>query len=275
MYTLNCKGRLLSLEKPVVMGILNLTPDSFYAGSRTSVENILQEAEKMIAQGVAILDIGGQSTRPGSDWLSAAQEWDRLREALPLLCSSFPSTFFSIDTFHHEVAARALEAGVHIVNDISAGRLDPEMIPLVAAAQVPFVCMHSRGTPQTMSALTSYEDIILEMTDYFIERTAACREAGIRDIILDPGLGFAKTIAQNFRVLKEFRQFHLIGCPLLLGVSRKSMVWKTLGVSAAEAGNGTTVLNAWGLERGAHILRVHDVREAVEAIRLYEALNNA
>lgn len=270
MFTLNCKGRLLVLDKPVVMGIINFTPDSFFEASRkTGISAVLEQAGKMLQEGAAILDIGAQSTRPDSQYLDAETEWKRMEEILPVLCSSFPDAIISVDTFHHRVAARAVEAGAHIINDISGGLMDPDMIPTVAALGVPYVCMHMKGTPQTMQSLAQYRDITLEVVDYFSDRIAACKAAGIKDIILDPGLGFAKTIPQNFELLNKLDALHIHGYPLLLGISRKSMITKSLGISAADALNGTTVLNTLGLTRGVHILRVHDVKEAVQAVELF------
>jgi dihydropteroate synthase len=273
MYTLNCHGKLLSLEKPVVMGIINITPDSFHAPSRAqNHQQILEKAAQMIAAGAAILDIGGQSTRPNSEWLDAETEWERLGEILPKLTAAFPDTIFSIDTFHHTVARNAVAAGARMVNDVSGGQLDSHMIPTVGELGVPYVCMHMKGTPQNMAEFAVYNNIILEMVDFFIDRIRMCREAGITDIILDPGFGFAKKGPQNFEVLRQLEAFSMLDCPLLLGVSRKSMVTRTLGITAAEALNGTTVLHTIGLLNGARILRVHDIKEACEAIALVEAL---
>lgn len=273
MFTLNCNGKLLSLEKPVVMGIINITPDSFHAPSRAQNHQlVLDKAAQMIAAGAGILDIGGQSTRPNSEWLDAETEWERLNEILPKLTAAFPDTIFSIDTFHHTVARNAVAAGARMVNDVSGGQLDSHMIPTVGELGVPFVCMHMKGTPQNMGEFAVYNNILLEMVDYFIDRIRICREAGIRDIILDPGFGFAKKGPQNFEVLRQLDAFSMLDCPLLLGVSRKSMITKTLGITAAEALNGTTVLHTIGLLNGARILRVHDVKEACEAIALVEAL---
>ncbi|WP_245624061.1 dihydropteroate synthase [Flavihumibacter petaseus] len=256
------------------MGILNLTPDSFFSGSRVADEKqLISRAAEMISEGAEILDIGGQSTRPGSEFLSAAEEWERLAPVLEKICTAFPETIISIDTFHHEVAMRAVSAGAGMVNDISGGQLDPAMLVTVGALNVPYVCMHSRGTPQTMTGLTSYNDLVPDVTDYFIERIAACRAAGIKDIILDPGFGFAKTTKQNFDLLRQMDSFQILGFPLLLGISRKGMIWKTLNSSPDQALNGTTVLNTIGLCKGASLLRVHDVAPAREAIQLWETLN--
>ena len=275
MFTMNCKGRLVSLDKPVVMGILNITPDSFHLPSRTQTAGaVLEKAGRMIEDGVSIIDVGAQSTRPGSDWVEPGIEWDRLAEVLPLLTEKYPQTIFSIDTFHHTVAEKAVQAGASIVNDVSAGKLDPEMIPTVARLDTPFVCMHMKGTPQTMSTLAHYSHLMIEIIDYFIERIHTCRSAGIKDIILDPGFGFAKKGEQNFTLLHQLHQLHFLGYPILLGVSRKSMITKPLNITAAEALNGSTVLHAAGLLKGARILRVHDVKEAVEVVKLYEELSH-
>ncbi len=273
MYSLNGGGRLLTLDPPRVMGILNITPDSFYAGNRVNTESgLLRRAEAMISEGASIIDIGAQSTRPDSRFMSPEEEWARLAALLPVLCRRFPEMIFSVDTFHAQVARRAVEAGAAMVNDVSGGQLDGDMLRTVGALGVPYVCMHMRGTPQTMQTLTNYTDLVPDICDYFIERMAACRAAGIEDVVLDPGFGFAKTITQNFELLNNLEQFGILGCPLLLGVSRKSSISKTLGITAEEALNGSTVLNTIGLLKGAHILRVHDVKEAVEAIRLVAAV---
>jgi dihydropteroate synthase len=276
MFTLNCKGQLLSLEKPVVMGILNITPDSFHAPSRSqTIRQVLEKAGRMIEDGAAILDIGGQSTRPGSEWLDAETEWERLGDVLPKLSKVFPETILSIDTFHHTVAKRAVEAGASIVNDVSGGQLDAHMIPTVAALCVPFVCMHMKGTPQNMASMAVYDNLIAEMTDYYVERIRLCKSEGIKDIILDPGFGFAKTGRLNFELIQKIDAFQILNYPLLLGISRKSMITKILGIPAAEALNGSTVLHTIGLLKGANILRVHDVKEARQAIELVQAVQKA
>ncbi|MBL7768109.1 MAG: dihydropteroate synthase [Flavipsychrobacter sp.] len=274
MYTLNCRGRLLVLEQPVVMGIINLTPDSFYAGSRTAqLDAVLRKAELLLKDGALLLDIGAQSTRPGSVFLTAAEEWARLEPILPKLTEQFPQAFFSIDTFHASVAQQAFEAGVDLINDISFGMLDPDMIPIVAACGLPYIGMHMKGNPQTMQSLAQYDDLLLEISDFFRERITACRAAGIKDLILDPGFGFAKTIDHNFRLLGRLEELKVFDLPLLAGLSRKSMITKTLGISAEEALNGTTVLNTVALQKGATILRVHDPKPAIEAIQLLTKLN--
>jgi dihydropteroate synthase len=274
MYTLNCRGRLLVLDQPVVMGIINLTPDSFYAGSRSAqLDAVLFKAEQLLTAGAVILDIGAQSTRPGSNYLTADEEWARLAPVLPTLTEYFPQAYFSVDTFHASVAQRAYEAGVHLINDISFGMLDTEMIPVVAKSGLPYIGMHMKGSPQTMQSLANYNDLLLEITDFFSQRIAACRAAGIKDLILDPGFGFAKTREHNFQLLNRMQELQVFELPLLAGLSRKSMITKTLGITADEALNGTTVLNTVALQKGATILRVHDPKPALEAIRLLSKLN--
>lgn len=273
MFTLNCKGRLLLLEKPVVMGIINLTPDSFYSGSRQqATDAVLAEAGKMLQEGAMILDLGAQSTRPGSERVSEEEELKRLLPALEALSQQFPEAFISVDTFYASVAKAAVEAGACMVNDISAGNMDPAMISTVASLSVPYVLMHMKGSPQTMQQNTDYTDVTREVLDYLIWKKAEIAKAGIRDIIIDPGFGFAKNAAQNFTLLKNIHLFRLLDAPLLLGISRKSFIWKTLGLTPEEALEGTIAMNTAGLLGGAAILRVHDVKEAVQTIRLVTAL---
>jgi dihydropteroate synthase len=251
------------------MGILNITPDSFYAGSRMQdTDTIIQEATTMIQEGADILDIGGQSTRPGADMLSAAAEWERVQPAIELIRLRFPEIFISIDTFHSSVAEKAVEAGADIVNDISAGLMDADMASVVGKLNVPFVAMHMRGVPSNMQTQTHYDDLMNAILDYFTERINALQQAGIKDIILDPGFGFAKNIDQNFTLLSHLDYLQILQMPVLAGLSRKSMIYKTLGVTADEALNGTTALHTIALMKGAQILRVHDVKEAKECIRL-------
>lgn len=272
MFTLNCRGRLLVIEKPLVMGIINVTPDSFYAGSRVMDSGLLVErAASMIGDGATIIDIGAQSTRPGSALLSIQEELDRILPAIESLREAFPQLFISVDTFYADVARQTVDAGASIINDVSGGSMDAKMIPVMGTLNVPYVCMHMKGTPQTMNSLAQYEDITSEILDYFIEKTAVCLNAGIQDIIIDPGFGFAKTIAQNFRLLNNLQALEVLGRPVLAGLSRKSTVYKTLGISSEEALNGTTVLNTLALQKNVSILRVHDVREAMQAIELLEA----
>lgn len=269
MFTLNCKGRLLLVDKPLVMGIINATPDSFYAGSRQqSLDDILRQAEQMLEEGADILDIGGQSTRPGSEVIGAEDELQRVIGGIEAIHRRFPETFISVDTYYALVAKEAVDAGASMVNDISAGSLDPVMIPMVASLKVPYVLMHMKGTPATMQQETNYENLIGEILDFFSFKIAALQKAGIMDIIVDPGFGFAKTIQQNFELLSHLSVFKILSRPVLLGISRKSTIYKTLDITPAEALNGTTVLNTVGLMNGASILRVHDVKEAKEAVEL-------
>lgn len=272
MFTLNCKGRLLVVDKPLVMGIINVTPDSFYRESRhQTTDAVLRQAEQMLQDGAGLLDIGGQSTRPGSDKLSAEEEMKRVIEPVEALHKKFPEAYISIDTYHSEVAARAIAAGADIVNDISAGALDKRMIDTVAALNVPYILMHMKGTPQDMQQQAVYENVTREVLDFLINKINEFRLAGIKDIIADPGFGFAKTIDHNFELLLNLSLFNITGCPVLLGISRKSFIYKTLGTTAANALNGTTALHMMGLMHGASILRVHDVKEAVETVKLFSA----
>ena len=272
MFTLNCNGRLLVADKPLVMGIINTTPDSFFEGSRFSVvDDIERQVEKMLNDGADIIDIGGQSTRPGSELISAKEEIERIIPAITAITKKFPEAFISIDTFYSEVALAAINAGACIVNDISGGSMDNKMIGTVAGLKIPYILMHIKGTPQTMQQNASYEDVTREVLDFFITKTHQLEDAGIIDMIIDPGFGFAKTIDQNFELLKNLSVFKMLDKAIMLGISRKSTIYKTLGVNADEALNGTTVLNTIGLMNGASILRVHDVKEAKEAIKLFSA----
>ncbi len=275
MFTLNCKGRLLALDKPVVMGIINSTPDSFYSGSRQqTIDGALKQAALMLEEGAVILDIGGQSTRPGGEQLGTAAELQRVAPIIEAIAKAFPQAYISIDTYYAGVAQGAVEAGACMVNDISGGSFDAGMLPAVAALKVPYVCMHLEGTPQTMHQKAAYPSLMQDLLDHFIERIAACRDAGITDVIIDPGFGFSKTTAQNFQLVKELGLLKMLQCPLLLGVSRKSTIYRTLGITPEESLNGTTVLNTMGLLNGANILRVHDVKEAVQAIELVEKISD-
>jgi dihydropteroate synthase len=276
MFTLNCKGQLLSAERPLVMGILNATPDSFYSGSRfADPASLLQAAEKMLQDGADLLDIGGQSTRPGADLVGEEEELRRVVDAISLIHQRFPRALVSIDTWYARVAQEAVAAGASLVNDISGGRLDPDMLYVVGQLGVPYICMHMKGTPAGMNKEAVYEDVVKEVLDFFIGRIEDCRQAGIHDVILDPGLGFAKTHRHNLQLLRHLAVFKMTGRPLLLGISRKSTIYRTLGISAEQALNGTTVLNTLALLHGADILRVHDPKEAREAILLLEAYRQA
>lgn len=272
MFTLNCKGRLLVLDKPLVMGIINTTPDSFYVGSRyTEIDAVVKLAEQMLNDGADILDIGGQSTRPGSERITSGEELKRIIGGIEAIHKNFPEAIISVDTYYSVVVKEAVAAGASIVNDISAGSIDEAMISTVASLQVPYVLMHMQGTPQTMHQSLHYENVTKEVLDFFIQKVNELRKAGIHDVIIDPGFGFGKTIAHNFELLRHLSVFNMLECPIMLGISRKSTIYKTLGITADEALNGTTVLNAIGLMNGANILRVHDVKEAKEAIRLVTA----
>jgi len=276
MFTLNCKGKLLVIDKPLVMGIINITSDSFYEGSRSqTVESILSQATKMIGEGADIIDIGGQSTRPGSDRISVKEELQRVLSAIETILKNFPETIISIDTYQAIVAEECVRSGAAIINDISAGNMDSDMIPTVAKLQVPYICMHMKGTPQDMQEHPSYENVTKEVLDFFIQKTDECRRAGINDVIIDPGFGFGKTISHNFTLLKELSAFKMLEKPIMAGLSRKSTIYKTLGINTNEALNGTTVLNTLALQNGANILRVHDVKEAKEVIKLYEQYEQA
>jgi dihydropteroate synthase len=273
MFTLNCRGKLLVLDTPVVMGIINATPDSFYKGNIN--DNMLALAQSMIADGAIILDIGGQSTRPGSQRITADEEIQRVAPVIEAIYAKFPHTIISVDTYSSKVAIAAVQAGASIVNDISAGNMDDAMLSTVAALKVPYICMHMQGTPATMQQQPHYDDVAKDVLDFFIVKLAACKKAGITDVIIDPGFGFGKTIAHNFSLLKKMQVLQLLDTPVLAGLSRKSTVYKTLNTSADHALNGTTVLNTMALMNGASILRVHDVKEAIEAITLYNAYKKA
>lgn len=276
MFTLNCKGRLLVVDKPLVMGIINCTPDSFYAGSRSQgIDAVLQQAEQMLQEGATLLDLGGQSTRPGSTRIGPEEEAKRVVPAIAAVHQAFPGAILSVDTFSASVAAAAVEAGASIVNDISAGRMDEALIPTVAALQVPYVLMHMKGTPQTMQQEAVYEDVTREVLDFFIREMDRLQRSGIRDVIIDPGFGFGKTIAHNFTLLRRLEVFRMLQAPLLLGISRKSFIWKTLETTPEEALNGTTAMHMAGLAGGASILRVHDVKAAVETVKLHTALSGS
>ena len=268
--TLNLRGRLLVLDQPVVMGILNTTPDSFYQGSRVSAtEAAVAQAGKMLAEGAAILDVGGYSTRPGAEEVSEAEEMHRVVPVIESLKQQFPAAILSVDTFRASVAEAAVNAGALMVNDISGGA-DGRMFETVARLQVPYVLMHSRGTPKTMAQLTQYNDLLSEILNFFMVKLHTAHKSGIKDVVMDVGFGFAKTIEQNYFLLRNLDYFRMLGLPMLVGLSRKSSIYKKLGITADEALNGTTVLNTLALAKGAAILRVHDVKEAVETVKLYQ-----
>lgn len=269
MFTLNCKGRLLVIEQPIVMGIINATPDSFYEGSRfQGIDGILKQAEKMYNEGAVIVDIGGQSTRPGSGPLTIDEELERVIPAIASVQANIQDLIISIDTYHAKVAETAVAAGASIVNDISGGNFDKGMLETVAGLHVPYICMHVKGDPLTMHKAPAYERLTEEIIDYFVEKIFSCTQAGVTDVILDPGFGFSKNIAHNFELLGKLSAFKMFEKPLLVGLSRKSTIYKTLDITPDQALNGTTVMNTISLLNGANILRVHDVKEAVEAIKL-------
>lgn len=269
--TLQSKGRILHLDKPVIMGILNATPDSFYnKGQDSDTDGLLRTAEKMLKQGAAILDVGGASTKPGSEIIEAGEELKRVLPTIEALHKNFPEAWLSIDTYNARTAKETTEAGVDIINDVSGGRFDNEMITTVAKLKVPYIAMHMQGTPQTMQIDPKYDDAVKEVRNYLIDITHTCSEAGITDIIIDPGFGFGKTTEHNFQLLKSLHTFRMIGRPVLAGISRKSMICKALKVNPEYALNGTTALHMVALQQGANILRVHDVKEAMEVVKLWE-----
>jgi len=277
--TINCKGQLIDLSTPKVMGILNVTPNSFFDGGKYYPEasgdgSILSQVEKMLKEGATFIDIGAYSSKPNAEFVTEKEEISRIIPVVGLILKHFPETLISIDTFRSEVAKICIENGSAIINDISAGNLDDKMLKTAAELNVPYVMMHMRGTPQTMQSLVNYDNIVKEMLFYFSEKVAKARSFGINDLIVDPGFGFAKTLGQNYEVLQKLELFEMLELPLLVGFSRKSMIYKTLHSSAEEALNGTTVMNTIALTKGARILRVHDVKEAMECITLFNKLNN-
>jgi dihydropteroate synthase len=273
--TINCKGQLIDLSTPKVMGILNLTPNSFFDGGKyTNEEEIVKQVQKMLSEGATFIDIGAYSSKPNAEYVSTEEEIERIVPIVDVLVQQFPDILISIDTFRSEVAEACVQKGAALINDISAGKLDDTMLDVIAKYNVPYVMMHMRGTPQTMSTLTQYDDVVREVLMYFSERIAAARSLGINDLIIDPGFGFAKTLEQNYEVLQKMELFQQLNVPVLAGISRKSMIYKVLNCTAQESLNGTTALNAIALSKGASIVRVHDVKEAVECITLFNAMNS-
>ncbi|MDW8850643.1 dihydropteroate synthase [Flavobacterium sp. MMLR14_040] len=271
---INCKGELIDLSTPKVMGILNVTPNSFFDGGKYKDEDeIILQVDKMLSEGATFIDIGAYSSKPSAEFVTEQEEIDRIVPAIELILKHFPQTLLSIDTFRAEVAKASIESGAAIINDIAAGGLDDKMFDVIAKYNVPYIMMHMRGNPQTMQTLTQYDDIVKEMLFYFSEKVQRARNLGINDLILDPGFGFAKTTDQNYEVLQRMGLFNVLELPVLAGVSRKSMIYKTLNNTAEDALNGTTVLNTIALTKGAKILRVHDVKEALECVALYNKLN--
>lgn len=274
MKTINIKGELLELSQPIVMGILNITPDSFFAESRKQGEQeIVARVAEILTQGGKIVDIGAQSTRPSSTLLSSKEEIERLKPALNIINKEFPDAILSVDTFYSDVARFCVEEhGVDIINDISGGEMDKNMFDTVASLNVPYILMHMRGTPQTMSKLTDYDNLIQDIFYYFSKKIAELHLKGVNDIIIDPGLGFSKTIDQNYELMASLKGFSIFELPLLVGISRKKMIYNLIDSTAEESLNGTSILNTFALQNGADILRVHDVKEAVEAVKITEKL---
>ena len=272
--TLNAGGKLIDLSSPKVMGIINITPDSFYANSRMmDATGILMHAENMLREGATFLDLGAYSSRPGATDISPEEEIGRLVPAVKAVVKEFPGAIISVDTFRAVVAEQAINAGAHIINDISGGTLDDAMFAIVAKLQVPYVLMHIKGNPQTMVQQAQYEDVFADVFDYFVKKIYQMQQLGVHDIIIDPGFGFAKTAEQSYELMKRLQEFDVLQLPVLAGISRKRMIYGLLGNTADEALNGTTVLNTIALTKGANILRVHDVKEAVEAVKIWEACN--
>ena len=271
---INAGGRLLDLEIPKVMGILNITPDSFYSGSRYNTDDeILKAATRMLEDGADILDVGGYSSRPGAKDISAEEERNRVSRVIKMIRREFPEAIISVDTFRAEIAREAIaECGASIINDISGGDADINMFQVVRSLNVPYIMMHMKGDPRTMQNKPVYDDIVADILKWFGERIFKLKSAGVKDIIIDPGFGFGKTIEHNFELLRRLGDFSIAGLPVLVGISRKSMIWKTLNINAEEALNGTTAINAIALLNGADILRVHDVKEAVQTVKLIDRL---
>ncbi|HCO85525.1 MAG TPA: dihydropteroate synthase [Arenibacter sp.] len=274
--TINCKGNLLDLSTPRVMGIINITPDSFYDGGKYKDETeIIAQVETMLANGASFIDIGAYSSRPGAEYVDKSEELARIIPIVKLLLKTFPNVLISIDTFRSRVADECLALGAAIINDISAGNLDPKMMEIVGKHRAPYIMMHMKGTPSTMQAMTNYENLLGEILYYFSEKVALARAAGINDLIIDPGFGFAKTLEQNYEILKKFNLLHAMDLPILTGISRKSMIYRLLETNPKNALNGSTALHMYALAKGSQILRVHDVKEAMECIQLFNAINGS
>jgi dihydropteroate synthase len=272
--TINCKGQLIDLSTPKVMGILNVTPNSFFDGGRYKNESeILSQVRKMLNEGADFIDIGAYSSKPKAEYVSEKDELKRIVPIVNLILDHFPKTVISIDTFRSEVARICIENGASIINDISAGILDEKMMGSIAKFDVPYIMMHNRGTPQTMQTMTQYDNIVKEMLFYFSEKVSLARSFGINDLILDPGFGFAKTLDQNYEVLQKLELFDMLELPLLVGVSRKSMIYNLFKCTPEEALNGTSIINTTALNKGAKILRVHDVKEAIECVTIFNKIN--
>lgn len=273
--TINCRGTLLDVSSPIVMGILNVTPDSFYEGSRMTTEHkVRAQVEKMLEEGARIIDIGGASSRPGADFVSVEEELSRVIPMIDLLVKHYPEALLSIDTYRGEVAKESIDSGIHLINDISASSIDETLLDVVAASKVPYVLMHMQGTPQNMQTEPNYDSVVVEVLDFLVQKIALLKSKGIQDIVIDPGFGFGKTIAHNYQLLNHLSVYKRLGIPILAGLSRKSMIWKVLNNTPQEALQGTTALHMIALQNGANILRVHDVRPAVEAIQLMQVLDD-
>lgn len=274
--SINCCGKLVNLQRPHVMGVLNLTPDSFYDGGKYNSEDaILAQVALMLNEGATFIDIGGSSSRQGSKMSSVEEEWNRIGKAITLIKLHFPEVLISVDTVYSVIAKRAVDSGACMINDVSAGLIDSRMIETVAALKVPYLMMHMKGLPENMQDNPVYDDVLKEIIDFFSKQLSLCRKVGITDILIDPGFGFGKTIAHNFELLAKLNLLKIVGLPIVAGLSRKGMIWKTLDVSPAEALNGTTALNMVALMNGARILRVHDVKEAMQCIKLFNKLDAA
>lgn len=271
--TINCRGTLLDLSSPVVMGILNITPDSFYEGSRMKTEHqVRTQAEKMLQEGAKIIDIGGASSRPGADFVSVEEELSRVLPIINLLVKYYPEALLSIDTYRAKVAKASIDSGIHLINDISASSIDEDLLDVVAAGKVPYVLMHMKGNPQDMQQQPHYESVVVEVLDFLVKKITLLKSKGIQDIVIDPGFGFGKTIRHNYQLLNHLSVYKALKMPILAGISRKSMIWEVLKNTPQEALNGTTALHVIALQNGANILRAHDVRPAIEAIKLMKVL---
>lgn len=275
--SVNIGGKLLQLDIPIVMGIVNITPDSFYSGSRKETLNdAIKQAEQILEDGGTIIDIGGQSTTSTSSMLDASEELKRISPIIREIRKTFPNAILSIDTFYSEVAKAAVEEfGVNIINDISGGQIDDMMFETVAKLNVPYILMHMRGTPQTMQQLTNYNNLLKDIFYYFSQKVSQLNQLGVNDIIIDPGFGFSKTVEQNYKLIANLKYFDIFELPLMVGISRKTMIYKLLDTTPSESLNGTTALNTFALNSGANILRVHDVKQAVECIKIYDKILNS
>lgn len=275
MKSINCKGKLITFETPKVMGILNVTPNSFFDGGlHNSLEKIEQQTERMLLEGADIIDIGAYSTQPNAPFVSEEEELERITSVVKHLVNKFPDIILSVDTFRSEVARQTLDLGAAMINDVSAGNLDDKMIPVVGSFKAPYIMMHMKGTPQNMQQFTNYDDVMREMIYYFSDKIVQAQQHGIVDVIVDPGFGFSKTLDQNYEVLNKLDLLQHLNVPVLSALSRKSMIYKFFETTPQEALNGTTVLNTISLTKGANLLRVHDVKEAVECVKLYKRTYN-